>query len=220
MVVPVAYRCKLGVEASAAGIAQAAVMLMRFQIHIDFSSLAMIAASSLGWCFHVAFERSPTFSNTQDVLQNQRDYPHEGYLITFELKPEMPFKKLLLLDAALQGLRTFDGQSLAGEFFYRDVRLVSAYAVEGLDDESSTGKDMSACKIGSHASTSRQLCMPLGLPMLSCGDMSLQLRKNCVRVNVQGSSLQHADGEEHARVLQPALASFCQGSAGAALCIL
>jgi hypothetical protein len=45
--------------------------------------------------------------------------------VSFRLNADVPFDKLVQLDAATQGLCQFDGKSLRGLFFYPDVRKVS-----------------------------------------------------------------------------------------------
>lgn len=58
------------------------------------------------------------------VWQVPRDYPRDGYLVTFELRPEVPLETILQLADAVQGLCTFQGCELQGETIYPDTYMV------------------------------------------------------------------------------------------------
>lgn len=86
----------------------------------------MVAVSFL-LTFTILPLKTPTaVSESMSLLQERCDYPNGVFQVTFWLKPEVPFAKLVCLDAALQGLNDFQGYRLKGYTFYPDVRLVSS----------------------------------------------------------------------------------------------
>jgi hypothetical protein len=103
-------------------------------------------------------------------VQARRDFPDEGYTVTFVLEPHVPFRTLLLLDAASHGLRTFDGHRLMGNFFYPDVRIVSALGVQAWMKRSAQARTCRLAELDLHASLSGGNRAPShrGLSRVSC----------------------------------------------------